>query len=159
MVAGVSIRAVARQLGRAASTISREVARIGGRECYRAGKADHRAWQQAKRPKTCILASNEALRDFVAEGLHHDWSPTQISGWLNDPAMQVSPETIYRSLFIQARGVLKKELISHLRSGRTMRRGKTASNKGRTQIVDAVSISERLPRWRIVRFPGTGRET
>jgi transposase, IS30 family len=148
MLAGISIRGVARQLGRPASTISREVARNGGRECYRAGKADHRAWQQAKRPKTCILASNQALRDFVAEGLHHDWSPTQISGWLrawyeNDRTMQVSPETIYRSLFIQARGVLKKELISHLRSGRTMRRGKTATNKGRTQIVDAVSIRER----------------
>jgi IS30 family transposase len=88
------------------------------------------------------------LRDFVAEGLQHDWSPTQISGWLkawyeNDRTMQISPETIYRSLFIQARGVLKKELVYHLRSGRTMRRGKSATNKGRRQIVDAVSIRER----------------
>lgn len=148
MLAGLSIRDVARQLGRAASTISREVARNGGRQCYRAGQADHRAWQQAQRPKSCLLATNEALRDFVAEGLQHDWSPTQISGWLkawyeNDRAMQVSPETIYRSLFIQARGVLKKELVYHLRSGRTMRRGKSATNKGRRQIVDAVSIRER----------------
>lgn len=148
MSAGLSIRDVARQLGRAASTISREVARNGGRQCYRAGQADHRAWQQAQRPKSCLLATNEALRDFVAEGLQHDWSPTQISGWLkawydNDRAMQISPETIYRSLFIQARGVLKKELVYHLRSGRTMRRGKSATNKGRRQIVDAVSIRER----------------
>lgn len=148
MSAGRSIRDVARQLGRAASTISREVARNGGRQCYRAGQADHRAWQQAQRPKSCLLATNEALRDFVSEGLQHDWSPTQISGWLkawyeNDGTMQVSPETIYRSLFIQARGVLKKELVYHLRSGRTMRRGKSATNKGRRQIVDAVSIRER----------------
>jgi IS30 family transposase len=150
MVAGTSVRSVARQLGRAASTISREIARNGGRQRYRAGQADQRAWQQANRPKTCVLASNQSLRHAVAQKLQDDWSPQQISGWLkaeyqNDRTMHVSHETIYRSLFVQARGVLKKELVAHLRSGRTMRRGKTATSKGhlRGQIVDAVSIRER----------------
>jgi IS30 family transposase len=150
MVTGASVRSVARQLGRAPSTISREIARNGGRQCYRAGQADQRAWHQAKRPKMCVLANNQQLRHVVAQKLQDDWSPQQISGWLkaeyqNDPTMHVSHETIYRSLFVQARGVLKKELVAHLRSGRAMRRGKTATDKGhlRGQIVDAVSIRER----------------
>jgi IS30 family transposase len=150
VVTGASVRSVARQLGRAPSTISREIARNGGRQCYRAGQADQRAWHQAKRPKMCVLANNQQLRHVVAQKLQDDWSPQQISGWLkaeyqNDPTMHVSHETIYRSLFVQARGVLKKELVAHLRSGRAMRRGKTATDKGhlRGQIVDAVSIRER----------------
>ena len=149
LVAGSSVRALARQLGRSPSTISREIERNGGRKQYRAAAADQRAWRTSERPKECVLASNERLRTVVAERLQHQWSPQQISGWLravhhNEPAMQISHETIYRSLFIQARGLLKKELIAHLRSGRTIRRGKTSTLKGRVGgLVDPVSIRER----------------
>lgn len=149
LVAGTSVRSLARQLGRSPSTISREIARNGGAQQYRASAADERAWQQAQRPKTCVLGDNEPLRRVVAQKLQHDWSPQQIAGWLkvihhNEPAMQISHETIYRSLFIQARGLLKKELIARLRSGRAIRRGKTATLKGRPRgIVDAISIRER----------------
>jgi IS30 family transposase len=149
LVAGSSVRALARQLGRSPSTISREIGRNGGPKEYRAAAADHRAWRKAERPKQCVLASNERLCTVVAERLQHQWSPQQISGWLravhhNEPSMQISHETIYRSLFIQARGLLKKELIAHLRSGRTIRRGKTSTLKGRVGgLVDAVSIRER----------------
>jgi IS30 family transposase len=149
LVAGASIRAIARQLGRSASSISREIARNGGAQAYRGAQAERWAWSQAERPKTCLLASNEPLRRVVAEKLQGNWSPQQIAGWLhevhhNDRTMQVSHETIYRSLFVQAKGVLKKELISHLRSGRAIRRGKTATQKGQPRgIVDAVSIRER----------------
>ncbi|HEY9511487.1 MAG TPA: IS30 family transposase [Rhodanobacter sp.] len=149
LVAGTSVRQLARQLGRSPSTISREICRNGGAQAYRAAAADQRARKQAQRPKACVLASNDRLRDVIAQRLQHDWSPQQISGWLkvihhNEPAMQISHETIYRSLFIQARGVLKKELISHLRSGRAMRRGKTSTLKGRVGgIVDAICIRER----------------
>jgi IS30 family transposase len=149
-MAGQSIRSVARCLGRSASTISREVARNGGPHAYRATTADERAWRGAQRPKVCRLAANEALRQVVAEKLHQRWSPEQIAGWLkvihhNDRNMQISHETIYRSLFVQARGVLKKELTAHLRSRRTIRRAKGSTGKGhgRGQIVDAVSIRER----------------
>lgn len=149
LVAGASVRSIARQLGRSPSTISREIARNGGAQQYRAAAADQRAWQQAERPKPCALAGNERLRRVVAERLQHQWSPQQIAGWLkvehhNEPAMQISHETIYRSLFIQARGLLKKELIAHLRSGRSIRRGKTSTLKGHPRgIVDAISIRER----------------
>jgi IS30 family transposase len=149
LVAGLSVRAIARQLRRSASTISREIARNGGVQGYRGEQAERRAWRQAERPKACLLASNEPLQRIVAQKLQANWAPRQISGWLrefhhNDPTMQVSHETIYRSLFIQAKGVLKKELISHLRSGRSIRRGKTATQKGQPRgIVDAVSIRER----------------
>jgi IS30 family transposase len=149
LVAGDSMRAMAGRLGRSASTLSREIARNGGAEAYRAAAADERAWKQAERPKACALASNERLRAVVADRLQHDWSPQQIAGWLkathhNEPAMQISHETIYRSLFIQARGLLKKELLGHLRSARAIRRGKTATFKGHPRgIVDAISIRER----------------
>jgi IS30 family transposase len=145
-----SIREIARLLKRSASTVSREVARHGGRPAYRAHDADRRAWVSALRPKRCFLASNRRLRDVVASKLILDWSPEQISGWLktrypNNESMHVSHETIYRSLFIQARGVLKKELMEHLRSKRRMRRSRHASEHGhsRGQIVDAISIRER----------------
>jgi IS30 family transposase len=160
LVAGESVRCLARRLARSASTISREIARNGGQQTYRAAAADQRAWQKAERPKPCALASNERLRSLVAERLQHDWSPQQIAGWLkvihhNEPAMQISHETIYRSLFIQARGLLKKELISHLRSGRAIRRGKTATLKGHPRgIVDAVSIRERPPEAQDRAVPG-----
>lgn len=147
---GFSLRRISRMICRAASTVSREVSRNGGRLAYRAVQADMRALTQALRPKSCWLSQHQILRDLVAEKLALEWSPAQISGWLaheyaTDPTMQISHETIYKSLFIQARGVLKRELISHLRSNRTMRRGKTWTTAGqpRGQIIDAVSISER----------------
>jgi IS30 family transposase len=145
-----SVRRIAARLGRAASTVSRETSRHGGRSKYRAVRADDRAWRNAKRPKECLLATNLPLQAAVAEKLKQDWSPEQISGWLvgaypADETMRVSPETIYRSLFIQARGVLKKELVAHLRRVRMMRSSKNASRQGqgRGGIIDAVSIRER----------------
>jgi IS30 family transposase len=145
-----SIREIARGLSRATSTVSREIVRHGGRPAYRAHDADGQAWQSALRPKRCLLAMNRKLRDIVASKLILDWSPEQISGWLknrypNDESMRVSHETIYRSLFVQARGVLKKELMDHLRSKRRMRRSRHFSEHGhsRGQIVDAISIRER----------------
>lgn len=151
---GISAQATAReiavQLGRAVSTVCREISRNGGRGSYRATVADSQAWRRAERPKICKLAAVAGLRRVVAEKLCLDWSPEQISGWLrqsfpDDERMHVSHETIYRSLFIQARGVLKKELLGHLRSKRLLRRSKKASIRGqhRGQIVDAVSIRER----------------
>ena len=150
MAAGVSLRSVARSLGRAPSTVSRELKRNGGRRRYRAAAADKRAWTRALRPKTCKLARHEELRQLVAARLFDNWSPEQIAGWLkhtypDDEAHQVSHETIYRSLFVQARGVLKKELQAHLRSGRAIRRSRHASSKGdgRGSLTDAISIRER----------------
>ena len=147
---GSSIREIAGRLRRAASTVSREVARHGGRPAYRAYDADRQAWNAGLRPKRCLLAMNIELRDIVASKLILDWSPEQIAGWLkaqypHNESMRVSHETIYRSLFIQARGVLKKELLDHLRSKRRMRRSRHASEHGhsRGQIVDAISIRER----------------
>jgi len=145
-----SIRQIARGIGRSASTVSREIARHGGHGQYRACVADQRAWDRARRPKRCRLAVNRALRERVAQKLELEWSPQQIAGWLErefpaDHSMRVSHETIYRSLFIQARGVLKKELLAHLRSGRRMRRSKKAdrSTESRGQIIDALSIRQR----------------
>ncbi len=150
VAAGVSLRCVARRLGRAPSTISRELQRNGGQRAYRAAAADRRAWDRALRPKPCKLAQHEELRQLVAARLHDNWSPEQIAGWLkhtypDDEACQVSHETIYRSLFVQARGVLKKDLQAHLRSGRAIRRSRHASGKAdqRGSIVDAISIRER----------------
>src|SRR5713101_5798094 len=150
IASGSSIREIARHLHRAASTVSREVTRHGGRPAYRAHEADDQAWESALRPKKCFLALHPRLREVVASKLILDWSPEQISGWLkthypDDESMRVSHETIYRSLFIQARGVLKKELLDHLRSKRRMRRSRHASVSGqsRGQIVEAISIRER----------------
>ena len=146
---GRSIRRIAASLGRVASTVSREVKRNGGRSVYRASEADARAWGRALRPKPCRLARHPELRWRVAQKLALQWSPEQISGWLKrefpaDESMQVSHETIYRSLFVQTRGVLKKELLAHLRTARRMRQAKGGSAKnGLGQIVDAVSIRER----------------
>src|SRR3954469_10487418 len=121
LVAGLSLRKIAAQLGRATSTISREVGRNSGRGKYRAASADERAWRLACRPKPCRLAVNRPLQMVVAQKLNDNWSPQQISGWLrveyvHDEPMRLSHETIYKSLFIQARGVLRKELISRLRT-------------------------------------------
>jgi len=150
IASGWSIREIAKGLKRAVSTVSREVARHGGRPLYRATEADHQAWDSALRPKVCLLAIQVKLQTIVASKLILDWSPEQISGWLkiqypNDESMRVSHETIYRSLFIQTRGVLKKELIQHLRSKRGIRRSRQSRESGhhRGQIVDAISIRER----------------
>lgn len=150
IASGGSVRSIARHLGRAASTVSREVARHGGRTRYRANTADGDAWDSALRPKPCLLSLNCRLRSMVASKLSLDWSPEQVSGWLktefpDDESMRVSHETIYRSLFIQARGALKKQLIGHLRSKRSMRRSKQGGTQGelRGKIPDAVSIRER----------------
>src|SRR6266446_5755177 len=150
IASGLSIREIANGLQRAVSTVSREVARHGGRPLYRASEADHQAWESALRPKVCLLAIDEKLRTIVASKLILDWSPEQVSKWLkvhypSNESMRVSHETIYRSLFIQARGVLKKELIQHLRSKRLIRRSRhsRADGQSRGQIVDAISIRER----------------
>ena len=150
IASGWSIREIAAGLCRAASTVSREVARHGGRSVYRASEADSEAWASARRPKLCRLAVHEQLCEIVVSKLILDWSPEQISGWLKsqypkNENLRVSPESIYRSLFIQARGVLKKELIGHLRSKRRIRRSQHASKSGHAkgQIVEAISIRER----------------
>ena len=145
-----SIRQIAAQLGRPPSTVSREITRHGGAHTYRAVEADARAWERARRPKPCRLARHPTLQQVVASKLTLDWSPEQIAGWLkrefpHQGTMRVSHETIYRSLFIQARGVLKKALMGHLRSRRRMRRSQYASTDGqpRGQIIDGVSIRDR----------------
>ncbi len=150
LVGGQSLRAIASQLGRAPSTISREVGRNGGRDRYRATGSDQAAWARALRPKPCKLACHPHLRRTVSAKLRRNWSPEQVSGWLgcrfpDEEQQRVSHETIYKSLYIQARGVLKKELLEHLRAKRTIRRSRHASLKrdGLGQIKDAVSISER----------------
>ena len=148
--AGQSLRSIAASLRRAPSTISREITRNGGRQRYRATVADQAAWDRAHRPKTCKLAQNPALARIVASKLQLEWSPRQIAGWLkrtypDDENDQVSHETIYRTLFIQARGALKKELLQHLRRTRRMRRSRhhTQKTADHGQITDTVSIRER----------------
>ncbi len=135
VVAGHSIISIAESLGRAPSTVSREVNRNGGRRRYRANKADQAAWHRSHRPKPCKLAQSRALRGTVVRKLQLNWSPEQIAGWLKrahpgDESNQVSHETIYRSLYVQARGALKKELIQHLRTQRTMRRSRHGNRSG-----------------------------
>jgi len=146
----LSLRRIAQQLQRSPSTISREVKRNGGCGAYRAVYSDQAAWDRAHRPKSCKLACNLALSRTVSRKLQLNWSPEQIAGWLKrkyrgEERNQVSHETIYRSLFVQARGVLKKELMQYLRSKRTIRRSRYASLKrdGLGQIKDAVSIRQR----------------
>jgi IS30 family transposase len=149
LAAGCSLRVIARHLKRSASTISREVKRNRGVMRYSGIWADERAWRKARRPKKCLLNSNAALRDLVIEKLLLEWSPQQISGWLrtvypHDPTMRVSHETIYRSLFIQSRGVLKQQLCAHLRHRQSMRVPRAARDAAmRSPIPDALSIRER----------------
>lgn len=145
-----SIRQIARTLGRAPSTICREIARNRGRRRYRAVDADDRSWRRARRPKRCLLATNPELREYVVARLREDWSPEQIAGTLRihyraGSGMRVSHETIYRSLFVQSRGVLARELQQHLRTRRPTRRNihNTVTGQWRSQITDAVSIRER----------------
>jgi len=150
VVAGQSMRSIAASLGRAPSTVSREINHNGGRRHYRANKAEQAAGDRAHRPKTCKLVQNRALARMVAKKLQLEWSPRQIAGWLkrtyaDSENYQVSHETIYRSLFIQARGALKKELLQHLRKTRAMRRSRhhTQKTADHGRIKDAVSIRER----------------
>ncbi len=150
IVAGGSIRAIASGLGRAPSTVSRELRRNDGRRRYRANKADQAAWDRAQRPKTCKLTQNRAMARIVASKLQCRWSPRQIAGWLkrtypSEENFQVSHETIYKTLFIQARGALKKELLKHLRRTRGMRRSRhhTQKTDNHGRITDTVSIRER----------------
>jgi IS30 family transposase len=149
VAAGNTFRAIASSLNRAVSTVSQEVARHGGRRRYRAAQADCAAWEAARRPKPCLLAMNRRLQRIVAVKLKRDWSPQQIAGWLREqypcsPEMWVSHETIYRSLFVQARGALKKELIGHLRSQRRFRRPRHVTDGRRGErIANAVSIRQR----------------
>jgi IS30 family transposase len=149
LAAGLSLRAIAVRLGRAPSTISREVAAHGGPRRYRAAPAEQQAWSRARRPQVCKLAIRPALRAIVGEQLKQKWSPEQIAGWLkttypHDPEMQVSHETIYRTLFIQSRGALRKELTAHLRTGRVIRRpAGTRLPDGRGGRPGILNISER----------------
>jgi len=150
VVAGHSLRSIAETLGRAPSTVCREVNRNGGRQHYRANQADQAAWDRAHRPQRCKLVKNRALACIVAKKLKQLWSPEQIAGWLkhtypDDESFQVSHETIYRSLYIQARGALKKELLQHLRKTRVMRRSRhhTQKTADHGRITNTVSISER----------------
>ena len=150
LVTGESIRSIAARLGRAPSTISREVSRNGGKYEYRANLAEQAAWDRALRPKLCKLRQNRGLARIVAHRLRKFWSPEQIAGWLKrtypkDKGLHVSHETIYRSLFVQARGSLKKELLAYLRRTRGMRRSRHYTQKTAIhgQIADAVSIRER----------------
>lgn len=148
LAAGTSLRGIARQLGRAPSTISREVRRAGGRCGYRAGPADAGAWQRAARPKPCRLAQSAALRICVAGQLRRRWSPAQIAVWLRQtypdtPAMHVSHETIYRTLFVQSRGALKQELLQYLRRAGRLRRARGAAPLTSGPLADGVSIRER----------------
>lgn len=143
-----SFRAIAQQLGRWTSTVSREVGRNGGRGAYRAVRAEAAAWERASRPKQCKLATHARLRRLVAAKLEAKWSPEQIAGWLkrqfpSQPELHVSHETIYRTLFLQARGALKRELTAHLRTQRAERGRRTKPTDGRGRIRDAVSIRER----------------
>lgn len=150
IAAALSIRTMAAQIDRSPSTVSREINRNGGYDHYRAAPAEQAAWDRAKRPKRCKLACSKSLARIVAKKLRSQWSPQQIAGWLkreypDNEDDQVSHETIYRTLFIQSRGALKKELLQYLRTKRVMRRGKTSSLKGQGlgKIPNAISISER----------------
>lgn len=147
---GMSIRGIAEQLERSPSTVSREIKRNGGSKRYRAKNSDCAAWLRAKRPKKCTLSAKPKLQTLVSSKLSLNWSPEQIAGWLKqvypgDESMYVSHETIYKSLYLQARGVLKKELQGHLRTRRKFRQSRHYRTKGvtRGQIIDGVSISQR----------------
>lgn len=150
LAAGLSVRGIARAVGRSPSTICREVNRNGGRRSYRAGRAEQAAWERGCRPQPCKLARNHRLRELVEAKLVEDWSPQQIAGWLvaeypDEPELRVSHETIYLTLFVQARGALGRDLTAHLRTGQVIRRSRHATprGRGRGQIVDPVRISAR----------------
>lgn len=159
IAAGASMRAIARELGRAPSNVCREIKRNGGKARFRASVADARAWSSAKRPKHCKLATHGRLRHLVATKLRADWSPEQVSGWLklrypNDASMNISHEAIYRSLFVQTRGALRRELVEHLRAQRRFRQSVRRQPSQQGRIVDAASIRERPPEVADRAIPG-----
>ncbi|MCH7508205.1 MAG: IS30 family transposase, partial [Proteobacteria bacterium] len=148
LATGQSIRSIAALLMRSPSTISREINKNGGTARYRAAVADKAAWKRANRPQHCVLAKNSRLRRLVTRKLSEDWSPEQISGWLkltypDNESLRVSHETIYKSLFIQTRGLFKKEMRNHLRTKRKFRHSKKLKVMSRGGIVNGVSIRER----------------
>jgi IS30 family transposase len=151
LVAGESLRSIASRLGRAPSTVSREVGLNGGRRRYRAHVADQDAWRRALRPKPAKLTGSELLRWLVEAGLERRWSPEQIAGWLHRsfpdrPELWVSHETIYQTLYVQARGALRKELTAYLRRGQAKRRPRGYSNyNGQGRLRGVLNISERPP--------------
>jgi IS30 family transposase len=156
-----SFRSIAQNLNRSPSTISREVRRNGGRQAYRAAPSDQRAWDCTMRPKLCKLSFNDPLCQLIARKRRRKWSPQQIAGWLkhtypDEEKNRVSHETIYRSLYVQTRGVLKKELQECLRSPRAIRRSRYATQKGLElrKIKNAVSISGRPPEVEDRAVPG-----
>ena len=158
---GDSVRAIARRLGRPPSTLSRELARHGGVDAYRAAAADAAAWANARRPKRCRLATNRRLRRVVERLLGRDWSPQQIAAGLlmrypDDRTMHVAHETIYQALYVQARGALRRSLVAHLRRGRAYRRprAKARATRGPGRLVDIVSIAERPPEAEARAVPG-----
>jgi IS30 family transposase len=155
------MRHIAAELNRSPSTICREINKNGGIARYRAATADARAWERARRPKLCALALNGRLRFIVASKLSQEWSPEQISGWLSitypdNESLRVSYETIYKSLFVQSRGVLKKELQAHLRTQRVFRQSRTNNTRGNARggIIDAISIADRPPEIEDRAVPG-----
>jgi IS30 family transposase len=161
VASGCTIRHIANELGRSASTISREIRRNGGRHAYRAVAAERRAWQTARRPQACKLATHGRLRRYVTQKLKQKWSPQQIEHWLeqtfvDNPAMQISHETIYRTLYIQARGGLRAELTQYLRMSRKARRPRKAGAKSFASIVNGVSIHERPSSVEDRAVPGPG---
>ena len=159
LAANLSIRSIASLLDRSPSTICREINRNGGAARYRATSADQAAWKRGKRPKPCVLKTNPTLRALVVEKLSSNWSPEQISAWLlltypEDETLRVSHETIYKTLFIQTRGLFRKELRNHLRTKRKFRHSKHHRAGTRSSIVDAVPISERPPEVEDRAIPG-----
>ena len=163
LAGGISIRSIARTLGRSPSTISREITKNGGAHRYRASDADLAAFKGAMRPKECRLTSNDGLRQLVAEKLSEDWSPEQISGWLrvnrgSEEGMQVSHETIYKSLFIQTRGLFKKELRKHLRTGRKFRHSRN-HRSGYRELLMAFQLVKGSLLWKTEQSQVIGRET
>ena len=166
LAAGESLRSIATRLKRAPSTVSREVARNGGRRHYRAGRAELAAWERACRPKTSKLAGKPRLRRLVEDKLELEWSPEQIAWWLrqefpDEPEMWVSHETIYLSLFVQARGALRKQLTAHLRSGRTIRRSRVHTARAMAEVRSSVrwaSVNDRRKRT-TGPCPATGKAT
>jgi IS30 family transposase len=161
LASGHSMRQIANELSRSPSTISREISKNGGVARYRAANTDAQAWDRARRPKLCELALNGRLRQIVASKLSVEWSPEEISGWLSftfpdDESLHVSHETIYKSLFVQSRGVLKKELQAHLRTQRVFRQSRTNNTRGNARggIIDAISIADRPPEIEDRAVPG-----
>lgn len=163
LAVGRSLRSIAVLLGRSSSTISREVSKNGGRAKYRTADADKAAWKRARRPKQYALAKNTKLKRLVVRKLSEDWSSEQISGWLkldhpDDETLRVPHETIYKSLFIQTRGLFRKEMRNHLRTKRKFRHSKNFKASPRGQIIGAISIADRPADVEGRAVPGTGRE-